>query len=343
MAPEVAFGRARRRMTGLVRKLVSAMLLAVPMYGLWIAYTGFHSIRDSLESFRWIAFFAAVTLASANYFLRFLRWQFYLKRLDVRGVETSDSLLIFLSGFVLTMTPGKVGEVFKSAVLGQTHGVPVARTAPIVVAERLSDLIGVVSLILLGSIGFKSGLPWALAGSAAVLLGLTLILWERPSNALLAWMDGHERLGRIAPKFHEAVEALRLLANPTALIVPTALSVVAWSCEGVSLWVILQGFGRSAPLLLSVFFYETASLAGALIPVPGGLGVVETMLREQLVRVGGIPAAIATSSMLLVRFATLWWAVAVGFGALAILRRRYPVLRGAIATPTATEPSIIQD
>jgi uncharacterized membrane protein YbhN (UPF0104 family) len=315
-----------------LRRLISALLLGVALYGVAIAYTGFHAIGDSLGSFRWITFFAAVGLASANYFLRFLRWQYYLRKLDVRGVAASDSLLVFLSGFVLTMTPGKVGEVFKSAVLGQTHGVPVARTAPIVVAERLTDLIGVVTLILCGSAGFASGLPWALAGATAVMIGLVLILWERPSTALLAWMDGHPRLGKIAPKLREAIESLRLLASPSALILPMLLSIVAWACEGVALWVVLQGFNASAPMLLSVFFYETASLAGALIPVPGGLGVVETMLREQLVRLGGVPASVATSSMILVRFATLWWAVAVGFGALGILRRRYAVLRGAGGT-----------
>jgi hypothetical protein len=52
------------------------------------------------------------------------------------------------------------------------------------------------------------------------------------------------------------------------------------------------------------------------------------MLREQLVRLGNVPTSVATASMILVRFATLWWAVAVGFIALAILRSRYPKLRG---------------
>jgi uncharacterized membrane protein YbhN (UPF0104 family) len=84
--------------------------------------------------------------------------------------------------------------------------------------------------------------------------------------------------------------------------------------------------------LLSVFFYETASLAGALIPVPGGLGIVEGMLREQLVVLGGVPTAVATSSMILVRFATLWWAVLVGFMALGLLRRRHAVLRAVTAS-----------
>lgn len=315
-------------MTARSRRVVSALLLGVALYGAFIAYTGFRDMRDSLLSFRWIAFFGAVGLASTNYFLRFLRWDYYLKLLGIRDVDKSDSLLLFLSGFVLTITPGKVGEVFKSAVLNQTHGVPVARTAPVVIAERLTDLIGVVALIFIGSVGFESGRFWAFVGSAVIAAVLVAIIWERPLDWLLGWVERHPRLGRIAPKLRESLASLRLLAGPSAIVWPMVLSVAAWACEGVALWVLLVGFGTRAPLLLSVFFYETASLAGALIPLPGGLGVVEGMLREQLVRLGGVPPAIATASMILVRFATLWWAVAVGFLALGVLRSRYPKLRG---------------
>ncbi|HVU05338.1 MAG TPA: lysylphosphatidylglycerol synthase transmembrane domain-containing protein [Polyangiaceae bacterium] len=315
-------------MSPAVRRLVGAMLLAVLLYGVAVAYTGLHTIQESLSTFAWSSFVFAVLLASFNYVLRFLRFRYYLGLLGVTTVGAVDALLVFLSGFVLTVTPGKVGEVFKSAVLAQTHDIPVQRTAPIVVVERLSDLIGVVALILVGSVGFPSGLSWALAGGGAVSAGFVLILWERPSNALVAFASRHPRLSRLAPKLEEAFRSLRLLAGPRAILVPLVLSVVAWASEGIALWVLLRGFGEHAPLTLSVFFYETASLAGALIPVPGGLGVVETMLREQLVHLGGVSVGAATSSMILVRFATLWWAVAVGFLALGILRSRFPRLRG---------------
>jgi uncharacterized protein (TIRG00374 family) len=316
-------------MTGATRKVVAALLLGVLLYGAYIAYTGFTSIAESLSSFHFSAFAFAVALASLNYLLRFLRWEIYLGILGIE-IPKADSLLAFLSGFVLTVTPGKVGEVFKSAILSQTHGVPMARSAPIVIAERLSDLIGVVLLIALGSAGFASGLPWAIAGTAVVLVGLAIVVWERPLDLALGFVERHPRFGRFEPKLREAVVSLRLLCRPSTLGPPLALSVLAWASEGVALWVLLRGFDAHAPLVLSVFFYETASLAGALIPVPGGLGIVETMLREQLVVLGGVPKAVATSSMILVRFATLWWAVLVGFVALGMLRRRHAVLR---ATP----------
>ncbi|HWO14822.1 MAG TPA: lysylphosphatidylglycerol synthase domain-containing protein, partial [Polyangiaceae bacterium] len=92
---------------------------------------------------------------------------------------------------------------------------------------------------------------------------------------------------------------------------------------------------RHPALSFSVFFYATATLAGALVPVPGGLGVTEAVIHEQLVHVAGAPEGVATACMLLIRLATLWWAVAVGFVALAGLRLRFPRQLGAVAPALA--------
>ena len=118
------------------RRLVGAMLVGVLVYGAFVAYRGADKIGTKLWTYAWITFAIACGLSFVNYLLRFLKWEYYLKLLDIRGVPKPTSFLTFLSGFVLTVTPGKVGEVFKSLVLFETHGVAIARTAPIVVAER---------------------------------------------------------------------------------------------------------------------------------------------------------------------------------------------------------------
>jgi uncharacterized membrane protein YbhN (UPF0104 family) len=325
-------------MNRFVRRILGAVLLGVLVYGGFVLYVGLREISESLERFEWTAFAVALVLATSNYLFRFAKWQYYLARLDVRGIQAFDSLLIFLSGFVLTITPGKVGEVFKSAVLAKTHDVPAERTAPIVVAERLTDAIGVIALIVIGSGAFAGGLGWAFAGTFAVCLGVAFIIWERPALAVIGWCEARSGLlGRIGPKFRVAFRSLRVVAGPTALLWPTALSVVAWACEGVALYVLLRGFGAPVPFGVAVFFYSTATLAGALIPVPGGLGVTEAMIQEQLVQLSAVPPGDATAAMILVRFATLWWAVLVGFVALALLRLRYPEKLGA--TSPITEAS----
>jgi uncharacterized protein (TIRG00374 family) len=307
-----------------LRRLLVAMLLAVAVYGGFAVWRGLGKMGDELGRFHWWAFGAACALAFGNYLVRWLKWEFYLARLEITGVGKLDSLLTFLSGFVLTVTPGKVGEVFKSLVLFETYGVPVARTAPIVVAERVTDVIGVVVLIVIGSLGFSGGLMWAGAGMAAVLLLLVIVSSRGLSTAIIGLI---ERLPgpfrRIGPKLHVAYDSLATLVRPSNLVVPTLLSIAAWSLECTALWVILQGFGQSTSLGLSTFFYATSTLAGALVPVPGGLGVTETALQGQLQDLGHVGATTATAAMILVRFATLWFAVLVGFVALSLLKRQH--------------------
>jgi uncharacterized protein (TIRG00374 family) len=111
------------------------------------------------------------------------------------------------------------------------------------------------------------------------------------------------------------------------------LSVGGWALEGVGVWLILGGFGSSLDLPRAIFFYATATLAGALTPLPGGLGATEKVLEESMVALGGVPGPVATATMLLGRLATLWFAVAVGFVALGLLRARHPRLRGRPETP----------
>lgn len=321
-------------MNTLLRRLLYALLLGVLVYGAFVLYTGYEKLSSSLGSFRWLYFLAALTLASLNYLIRFLKWEYYLARLKVRGVPRGDSLLIFLSGFVLTVTPGKVGEVFKSAVLNSTYKVPIVTTAPIIVAERLTDVIGVVSLIVIGSAGFPDGLPWAIAGATCVVCFLVILMWQTPVLLVLRWMQGRRGwVGKLAPKLEHAWHSLRIVAHPSALVLPGLLSLLAWGAEGIALYLIIVGFDVSVSLTLCVFFYATATLAVALVPVPGGLGITEAMIQEQLVRMGHTPPGVATAAMLLIRVATLWWAVLVGFLALSWLKRRHPLLLAELKSP----------
>jgi uncharacterized membrane protein YbhN (UPF0104 family) len=298
-------------------------------------------IGASLATFQWSAFGAALGLACFNYVLRFGKWQYYLARLGIRGIPVLDSFLVFLSGFVLTITPGKVGEVFKSAVLAKTHGVPVERTATIVIADRLTDVIGIVLLILIGGATFPAGLPWALAGIVAIAIGLFFILWQPPARWLCDHLERRGgRLGGVVPKIRQSLDALRILARPSALPLPTLLSLCGWGAEGTALWLLLHGFQQAVPLPLAVIVYASATLAGALIPLPGGLGVVEGIMRQGLTGWGHVADGPATASMILTRLCTLWWAVLVGFVALFLLRLRFPQALKGSASTDAVEPGI---
>jgi glycosyltransferase 2 family protein len=304
------------------RKVLAVLCLFVFCYGAFAIYQGTSKIASVLARFDWSTFAAACALAFGNYVLRFFKWEFYLAQLKVRGVPKFDSFLIYISGFVLTVTPGKVGEVFKSAILEERHGVPLAKTAPIVVAERVTDVLGIVILIAIGSAGFSGGLVWAGAGIVLVLVLLAIISSRTLSLGLVAQLERVPRLAKLAPKFREAYESLAVLVEVKNLVLPTALSCLAWLLECLSLWVILRGFGENTPVAPCMFFYATSTLAGALVPVPGGLGITEGSLLKQMTALGHIDEGVSTAAMILVRFATLWFAVLLGFIALFSLRFR---------------------
>lgn len=323
-----------------LRRILVAMLLGVCVYFAAALYSGLGKIKASLAVYHAETFVFACTLAFGNYVLRFFKWEFYLSRLGIKGIGKIDSFLTFFSGFVLTVTPGKVGEVFKSYILAETHGIPMPKTAPIVVAERATDVIGVVVLIVIGSLGFSGGLVWAGIGAALVLLLLGIVASRRLSMAIIQ-LAGRlpGPLGKMQPKLETAYESLAVMLEPKNLVLPSLLSCFAWLGECLALWVILGGFGDKTSIPLATFFYATSTLAGAIVPAPGGLGVTESSLLAQMTELGHVEAGNATAAMILVRFATLWFAVLMGFFALSLLKRRYPALLAAKPDAAAAAPA----
>lgn len=319
----------RRR--SFARNVVVATVLGVLVFAALSLYGDVQSLLENLRAFDWTMLAWAVALATGNYALRFSRWQYYLKRIDV-AVPAGESALVFLSGFVMSITPGKLGEVFKSLLLYESRGTSIAKTAPVVVAERLTDLVALVVLTALGALSFEQGVPITIGGVAVVALVLVALAW-RPFGELALRVAGRlPVVRRLVPKLREAYESLRTMIRPGPLAVATLVAVAAWGLEVVSLGVIVAGFPSVTLGWEEVTFaYSASQIAGALAMMPGGLGVTEAGMTGLLQALGGsgMTAAVATATTMLVRLATLWWAVLVGFGALAVFRRRVRARTGA--------------
>lgn len=317
-------------------KLGSTIILAAAFgaaiyVGLGI-YSGAAKVGGALGAFAWWTAGAGLALAATNYLLRFAKWELYLRRLGVK-IPARDSLEIFLSGFSLTVTPGKVGEVLKSYLLREMHGVPMARTAPTVVAERVTDLIALVLLALtgVGALAGAARIVWIAA--AMVVLLLAVVSSRRLSHALIDVAAKLPVIGSLAPKLREFYDATAVLLAPGPLAAATAISVAAWACECIAFWIILRGFpGADASLLICTFIYAAMTIAGALSFLPGGLGVQEGgMVALLLLLTHGLDDAKAVAATFVTRMCTLWFAVAVGLVALALVRRRTRVDLDAVA------------
>ena len=74
----------------------------------------------------------------------------------------------------MSVTPGKVGELFKSALLYELKRTPVSQSAPIVVAERITDLLALVILTAIGALALDVGAA-VTAGGVVLVLALLIV------------------------------------------------------------------------------------------------------------------------------------------------------------------------
>ncbi|CAN5554470.1 lysylphosphatidylglycerol synthase transmembrane domain-containing protein [soil metagenome] len=280
-------------------------------------------LGDRLTGFQWSAFFAALGLALANYALRFVRWQVYLHRQAVR-VPVASSAFVFGAGLSLSITPAKLGELVKSYLLKEMHDVPVARSAPIVVAERVSDLIALLALAVIGVAGYGVDPTLVTLAGAVIAVGLLLLAWPRPTRFLVELVTRPAKLRGLRQPLLEMLANLSALCRPVPMVIATAIAIPAWACECFGFALICNAFpGVHVELGLAIVIYAGTTIAGALSFLPGGLGVTEGAMTLALVEgAAHFDRASALAATLLTRLATLWFAVLLGIGFLALARRR---------------------
>jgi uncharacterized protein (TIRG00374 family) len=280
-------------------------------------------LGDRLAGFAWSAFIAGLALALANYVLRFVRWQLYLRRQDV-SVPVASSIIVFGAGLSLSITPAKLGELVKSYLLREMHDIPAPKTAPIVVAERVSDLVALLVLAVIGVAAYGVDPTLVVIAGGLVAIGLVLLAWQRPTRALIDLVTSPRRLRRMRVPLHETLAGLATLCRPVPLVLSTAIAIPAWACECVGFAVICNAFpGAHVDLGLAMVIYAGTTIAGALSFLPGGLGVTEGAMTLALVEgAAKLERSTAVAATLLTRLATLWFAVVIGVGFLAIARRR---------------------
>ena len=273
-------------MKRIVSRLVAGVAVGVAVYVGFSVYLGVGPVRKALAAFQWRYALYACLLALGNYAVRFLRWQYYLSKVGVR-VALGDSAAVFLAGFALTVTPGKLGEAVKAVLLRASHGIAMARTAPIVVAERVTDLVALLLLALVGVFSFDVDKRFLVAGAVLVVSGLVVVSVDPVARAAIRIAGRMPVLRRFSHRMEDFHAHTAALLAPGPLVVATVLAVCSWFLECLAFWVVVHGFpGASIGMRAATFVYATTTVAGALSFLPGGLGVTEAGMLALLRRLG---------------------------------------------------------
>lgn len=279
-----------------------------------------HIIR-SFQIFKWFYLPVILFLAFLNYFLRFLKWDYYLSLINIK-LAKNESFIIFMSGLAMSVTPGKLGEFLKAYLIKELKGTPISYSAPIVVAERFTDFIAIVILSTYGIFLFQYG-SYALIVSTMLVLGFLFIVSCHPLFLkIIHCLHNVPFLYKISHRIETAYQSAQRLMAPKPLIVATLISIGAWFCECYAFYLVFKGLIVSVSLPHATFVYAFSTLIGAVSMLPGGLGATEGSMTGLLMLLE-IPKHTAVTATIIIRICTLWFAVFVGIVTLILGRKSF--------------------
>lgn len=293
-------------------KLLITVILATAIgYLLFTLWAGWDNVIEAVQKVGFKGILTILLISLFAYAMRFLRWQMFLKT-GGHQLPFFKSLRIYISGFALSITPGKTGEAVRSVFL-KDFGVPYRQSFGFFLSERVSDVLSVIFIASIGLWYYCEARPIVLFFLCLISLLLVLASKDNILKSLEAKMQKSlpEHLSHYPTFVIDTILAFRNCFTPKMLSVGVLLGMLAWGAEGFACYYLLHLLGSPLPLYTVEFIYSFSLLVGAITFLPGGLGGAEfTMVK--LFLFNNVPSYTTVTVVLLIRLCTLWFSVLLG-------------------------------
>ncbi|MDZ7624314.1 MAG: lysylphosphatidylglycerol synthase transmembrane domain-containing protein [Ignavibacteriaceae bacterium] len=305
----------------LKQKVIISVVIAGVLYLAFTIYADFTQVISAFGKFNLLLLPLLLFLSFLNYYTRFLKWDYYLSIVKVK-MKKIDSLSTFMSGLIMSVTPAKLGEVLKSVLVKEITGEPISKTAPIILAERVTDFLSLLLIAIVGAFVFDYGGNITIIVAAFFVLLIIIISNKKIALPIINFSERIPLIKKYIHNIHSAYESSYQLLKLKPLVLMTILSLISWGFECLGYYFILVNFDADFGLLWASFSYSFSTIVGAISMLPGGLGLTEGSLTYLLME-KGIAADISVATTFIVRAVTLWFAVLVGIVSLSFYQKRF--------------------
>lgn len=277
----------------------------------------FNIIYNKITNFKIIYLPLILSLVSVSWLVLFFRWTILLKKVNV-SLPLRSSFVIYLSSFSLSATPGQLGELIKSQLLKNKFNIPVAKTAPLVIIERLYDLTGAMFVSILGLWFLGVGIHIIIILSICLVVIFLLLRSRTAFNKILNLVKNMKFLSKFIESISESYDTIHLSLNRKTLFLSILSSITYWFIVGIAAYFVLKAVGIDDINYVNVVsIYSSSVILGAASFIPGGIGVTEGSIAG-LLNLNGVDISIAFVLGILIRIFTLWYSVLIGFIALKV-------------------------
>lgn len=300
------------------KKFFIFLISIIAIYATFLILSDFSKLSEKIIDFKIEYLPVILILAPLGWLALYYRWVLLLRNLNY-NLPHKKNFQIFLSGFALSVTPGKVGELLKSQLLKDSFGIPRKITAPVILVERLYNAVGIVIVSSFGIWFFDfSGIVILITTCILVVIFVSLRI-KKLFLILIQKISKIKFLSKFSDSFSDSYDVVNTSIKPKIFIISSLLSVVYWILESIAVYFILRSFGIDFLELYNVIpAYATSIILGVVSFMPAGLGVVEGTL-VGLLSIQGLAISTAITLTIFIRIFTIWYSVIVGFVALKLV------------------------
>ena len=287
----------------------------IVLYAIFLFVLDFNLIQEKISSFKINYLPIILILVTLSVIPLFIKWHFLLKNCGIE-IPLAKSIAVFLSGMAFDITPGQIGALMKSQILKTSSNIPRTKTAPIVLAEKVYDLIGAIVASIIGIIILGIHHHLIIIG-VLVLSTIFFFMYYRPATELFfKRLIKTKFFSKYVENLSEFYEIIQKSTNVKVATICILLAVTYWFIVSAAAYYVLLSFDINALDYLKVLaIYATSTLLGAISFVPGGIGITEGTLTG-LLTLEGIGVSMALILSVMIRIFTLWYSAFIGFIAL---------------------------
>ena len=293
-------------------RLILVLVAAVGIYAIFLFTSDFNIITEKISNFKINYLPLILFLVTASWCPVFIKWHFLLKNCEI-DIPLTRSITVFLSGLAFDLTPGKLGALMKSQILKTSFNIPRTKTAPIVLVEKVYDLIGAILASIIGIIIL--GMDVYLIIIAILVLAMVFFfLYYRPASELFfKRVTKTKFFSKYVENISEFDKIVQKSTNVKVATICILLAVTYWFIVSTAVYYTLIGFDINILDYLKVLsIYATSILLGAISFIPGGVGITEGALAG-LFTLEGIDVSTALILSVIIRIFVLWYSVSIGF------------------------------
>ena len=293
-------------------RLILVLVAAVGIYAIFLFTSDFNIITEKISNFKINYLPLILFLVTASWCPVFIKWHFLLKNCEI-DIPLTRSITVFLSGLAFDITPGKLGALMKSQILKTSFNIPRTKTAPIVLVEKVYDLIGAILASIIGIIIL--GMDVYLIIIAILVLAMVFFfLYYRPASELFfKRVTKTKFFSKYVENISEFNKTVQKSTNVKVATICILLAVTYWFIVSTAVYYTLIGFDINILDYLKVLsIYATSILLGAISFIPGGVGITEGALAG-LFTLEGIDVSTALILSVIIRIFVLWYSVSIGF------------------------------